>query len=138
MQTGAAKTGTGLAATAPKSSKKGKPAAKAGGGKQRAGSVQPAAKKPKPSAPAQAGATSVSPTTVKKGKKKKSKEPKIEIDWGIPAAADIPRCDRFLPTRALMQRLVMRAATMKEKDKDAEPACQDVRPWEKYQNRDFI
>lgn len=121
IQTGGAKTGRGLTATAPKGGKKAKPDKAAG--KQRTASQAPVKK---PAARDTAG----SPSSVKKGKKKKVKEATFDVPRALPV--DVDRSDRFLPTRAVMQRLVMRAATMKEKDKDGEPACQDVRPWEKY------
>ena len=111
MQNGAAKAGKGPAAkdARPKSGKKAKPEKPASG-------KSASAKKP-----AQRDGTSNSPTVGKKGKKKKSKEAKVDVPWTLPA--EIGRCDRFLPSRATMQRLVMRAATMKEKERELEPVC---------------
>lgn len=40
----------------------------------------------------------------------------------------------FLPDRRTMQRLVLRAAALK--DSEDEPYCEEVRPWVRVQNRD--
>lgn len=59
----------------------------------------------------------------------------------IPPITDT-RCDRFMPTRAVMQKLVQKAASLKMKDLDVEPTrngfIREVRPWIKISNADMF
>ena len=77
----------------------------------------------------------------KKSKKKKVKEIVIEVSTVIPPIVD-NRCDRFMPNRAMMQKLVTKAAGLKTKDLDVEPTrnglINEVRPWVKISNADMF
>ena len=71
----------------------------------------------------------------KKGRKKKGKGDDNYIDWTIPEGKTKP-LNLFLPDRVTMQKLVLKAAGLKEGVD--EPPCEEVRPWVKIQNMDVL
>ena len=54
----------------------------------------------------------------------------MDFDWAIPELKAMKPLNMFLPSRATMQRLVLRAANMKEGD-DHPLKPHDVRHWVK-------
>jgi hypothetical protein len=89
---------------------------------------------------APAKVTSVSPSspgTKSKGKKKKQKVVEITFPREIlPLSCQVRNL--YLPSRALMQRMILRAIAMKEKDVIEEPTIQEVRPYINIQNVDIM
>ena len=86
----------------------------------------------RPKSTSKGRATTTSPAR-KAAKKKKPKEAEIDVDWAIPEGVT-RGLNLFLPDRGTMQRLVLRAAALKETED--EPLCEMVRPWERLQNQD--
>ena len=80
----------------------------------------------KASAPAAKSRSSTASPGKKGAKKKKVKDDKDEIEWTIPEGKGGKPMNIFMPDRAVMQRLVMRASNLKDSE---EPVCEEVRPW---------
>lgn len=49
-----------------------------------------------------------------------------------------PQRNKYIPTRTMMQRLVMRASVLDPRDADALPYMEDIRPWIKRENKDIF
>lgn len=72
-----------------------------------------------------------------KGKKRKTqKEAAVKIENVIDMDLN-PQRNQYIPAREMMQRLVMRASQLKDKDLELQPFMQDIRPWIKKGNKDI-
>ena len=49
-----------------------------------------------------------------------------------------PQRNKYIPSRTMMQRLVMRASVLDPRDADALPYMEDIRPWIKRENKDIF
>ena len=85
----------------------------------------------------EAKVTSVSPALAKSKSKKKQKKA-VEITFPTQISTEPFSRNLFLPSREMMQRMILRAATLKEKDKLEEPIIQEVRPYINVQNEDIM
>lgn len=75
-------------------------------------------------------------TTKKGGKKKKDKDLFDEIDETIPEGKGGKPLNQCLPSRGVMQRLVRRAAEMKDEEEPYNYT--NVQPWVRVTNKDLI
>ena len=48
-----------------------------------------------------------------------------------------PQRNKYIPTRSMMQQLVMRSSELKDKDFEPQEFMQNIAPWIKNQNKDI-